>query len=102
QPLPLGEVDNANHVCCADGDVSRHAARAAVARRAVNALDQVGLHAFPDERVLAGARTDDEDLQPIPTRSCPAAGGSGGTPPQIDSSETLRANLFPLYRARRL
>src|SRR5260370_15965663 len=70
ESFAFGEIDDPRHIRGADGNVSRHAAGAAVAGRAVDALDQVGLHTFPDERVLTGARTDDEDLQPIPTRWC--------------------------------
>src|SRR5207247_8066935 len=81
EPLAFGEVDETHHVGGADGDVARHATGAAVARRAVHALDEVRLDALPDERVLARPGTDDEDLHPrvsgaasaTPTRSCRAA-----------------------------
>ena len=62
EPLALGEVDDAYDVGGADRDVARHAAGAAIAGRAVDALDELRLHAFPHERVLASPGPDDKDL----------------------------------------
>ena len=63
EALALREIDDADHVGSADRYVSRHPPRAAVARCAVDAFDQVRLHTLPDQRVLARPRPDDENLQ---------------------------------------
>ena len=62
EPFALRKVNQPNHVRRSDGDISRHAPGAAVAGRAVDALDEIGLHAFPDECVLTRARANDQDL----------------------------------------
>ena len=62
EPFALGKIHQPHHVRRADRDVASHAAGAAVAGRAVDALDQVRLDAFPDQGMLARARTDDEDF----------------------------------------
>src|SRR5207302_9017794 len=51
-----------HHVRGADGDIASHAAGAAVAGRAVHARDEIRLHAFPHERVLASPRPHHENL----------------------------------------
>src|SRR5206468_6890159 len=66
QALVLGEIHEPHDIRGADADVSPHAAGAAVAGRTVDALDEIRLHALPDERVLARAGADDEDLQAVP------------------------------------
>jgi hypothetical protein len=40
-PLAFREVDEPDYIRSADGDISRHAARPTVARRAKDALDQI-------------------------------------------------------------
>ena len=62
EALVLREIDQPHHVSGADADVARHASGASVAWGAVDALDKVGLHAFPHERVLSRTGPDDEDL----------------------------------------
>jgi len=53
EPLALREADQPHDIRRSDRDVASHAAGAAVARRAVDPLDEVRLHAFPDQGVLA-------------------------------------------------
>ena len=55
EALLLGELHQAHDVGGGDGHVAGHAPGAAVAGRTEDTLDQLGLHAFPHERVLAGA-----------------------------------------------
>ena len=60
--LAFGEVDQADDVGRADGNVAGHSAGAAVAGCAVHALDELRLDALPDERVLTRPRPDDENF----------------------------------------
>ena len=76
-PLLLGKRDEPDDVGGANRNVAPQPAGAAVAGRAVNALDQIRLHALPNQGVLASTGTDDEDLHQVVASVSRPSGASG-------------------------